>query len=113
MQNMQVLVFVLNKYEKLDQLLAQLNDVGIKGATVINSTGMAQILSKEYDTLLGSIRAYLTPDREDNRTIFMVLADEQVQLVRKVIHQVVGPLDKPGTGILFTLPVLSVEGMNI
>lgn len=111
MQNMQILVLVLSQYEKLDKLLIELNDAGINGATVINSTGMAQALSRETDVLLGSIRAFLIPEREDNRTIFMVLNEDQVERAKKVIYAVIGPLNKPGTGILFVAPVLYVEGV--
>ena len=58
-----VLVFVLARYEKLDKLLVELNEAGIKGATVINTTGMARALNLESDAFLGSIRAYMTPER--------------------------------------------------
>ena len=109
---MQVLVLILSKYEKLDRLLFALNDAGIRGATIVNSTGMAQVLSKESDQLLGSIRSYFTPDRDDNRTVFMVLDEEKVEIARKVIYQVIGSLDKPGAGILFVAPVLFVEGIG-
>ena len=112
MTNMQILVLVLNKYERLGKLLVSLNDAGIKGATVINTTGMAQLLCRETDAMLGSLRAFLTPEREDNRTVFMVLSDEKVEIAKKIIHDVVGTLEKPGSGILFTAPTLSVEGLG-
>ena len=111
MQNMQVLVLVLNEYELLDQLLIALNDEGIKGATVIHSAGMAQVISKESDAILGSIRALLTPKGEENRTIFMVLNEDKIRIAKKVIYKVLGPLDKPGKGILFAFPVVFVEGI--
>ncbi|HZW49110.1 MAG TPA: hypothetical protein VFF80_03115 [Bacillota bacterium] len=110
MQNMQILVLVLSQYEKLDKLLIELKDEGIKGATVINSTGMAQVLDQETDVFLGSIRTFLTPDREDNRTIFMALDEDKVETAKKVIHKVIGSLTEPGTGVLFITPVLYFEG---
>jgi nitrogen regulatory protein PII len=108
-----VLVFVLARYEKLDKLLVELNEAGIKGATVINTTGMARALNLESDAFLGSIRAYMTPDREDNRTIFMLLNEEKIATAKEVIYRVVGPLNKPETGILFAIPTLFSEGAEI
>ncbi len=112
MQNMQTLVLVLSQYEKLDKLLIELNDAGIKGATVINSTGMAQVLNQEDAMFLGSIRSFLTPAREDNRTIFMALDEDSIETAKKVIHKVIGSLDEPGTGVLFIIPVLYFEGTH-
>ena len=111
MQGMQILVLVLSRYEKLDALLVELKDAGITGATVINSTGMAQVISRESDYLLGSLRTYLTPQREDNRTVFIVLKQEKVETAKSVIHKVIGSLSEPGTGILFLAPTLYVEGI--
>lgn len=112
MQNMQILVLVLNQYEKLGELLIELNTAGIRGATVIESTGMAQMLSKETDEFLGSLRTFLTPEREDNRTVFMVLNEEKIQVAKRVIRDTIGPLNQPGTGILFSTPALFVEGIE-
>jgi nitrogen regulatory protein PII len=46
-----------------------------------------------------------------NKTIFVVLKDEQVLLAIDVIKRKVGDLNKPGVGILFTIPVNYVEGI--
>ena len=44
--------------------------------------------------------------------IFMVLNDEQIQTVKAVIKDVIGDLSEPNTGILFTLPIDSVDGLH-
>lgn len=107
-----VLVLVLQKYEKLEKLLCALTEAGIHGATVIHSAGMVQVLSHETDVLLGSLRAFLEPEREDNRTLFILLKEEQIEVAKKVIRDVIGPLDKPETGILFILPTIYTEGLK-
>lgn len=112
MENMQVLVLVLSKYEKLDQFLVALDQADIKGATVINSTGMAKALSQESDTLLGSLRTYLTPERDDNRTVFIVTCEAKIKKVIHIVHEVIGSLNQPDTGILFVLPTVYTEGIN-
>ena len=110
---MQLLVLVLNKVEVLEELLAQMAAGGIAGATILNSTGMATTLmnSEEDVPLFGLLRKVLNPDRVESKTILTVLKDEQVPDARNIINHVVGGLDKPNTGILFSVPVGFVEGM--
>lgn len=110
---MQVLFLVLNRLEKIDELLEAFNDAGIRGATVVNSTGMAHTLANthEDDLTFASLRAFFVGNREDNRTIFMVLSDEKVSLAKKVINDVID-LSQPDTGILFGVPVSFVEGIS-
>lgn len=112
---MKCMFIVLNNTEKLDELLSVLADNGIKGATVLESTGMAhKLLSDDYTTrFLGSLRNVLNSDRETNNTIFMVLSDEQVLLARAAVKKVLKDLSKPDTGIMFTVPVDFVEGVNV
>ena len=72
-----MLIFVLNRVEKLEPALNKLEHAGLRGATVLSSRGMAMTLDKYCDgSFLGSLRAMMEPDREENRTVFMVLKDE-------------------------------------
>jgi len=111
---MKFLLMVLNKVEVLDTLLEKLMDCGVKGATILNSTGMARELAKNSEDfpIFGSLSFLLNPERKESKTIFMVLKDEKVDDVKKVINQVVGDISKPDTAVLFTLPVLSAEGVE-
>ena len=109
----QIMFFVLHKPEILDRLMVALNKAGIKGATIINSSGMAHSLASSEDSyIISSLRAFLTPDREENRTIIMVLDEQQVAEAKRVIREVVGDLSKPYTGIMFVMPAISVEGLS-
>ncbi len=110
---MQLLVLVLNKVEVLEELLTQMVSGGISGATILNSTGMATALmnSEEDVPLFGILRKVLNPDRVESKTIFTVLKDEQIETAKEIINRVTGGLSNPNTGILFTLPINSVEGL--
>ena len=111
---MQLLVLVLNKLEVLDELLTQMASAGISGATILNSTGMATTLvhhTEEDVPLFGILRKMLNPDREESKTIFTVLKEEQFETAKEIINRVTGGLSKPNTGIVFTLPINSVEGL--
>ena len=110
---MKLMVIVLNKIDVLNFLLEDLAAEGIKGATIIHSTGMAKTLaSLENSFIGGSLRALFETDRDDNRTILTVIHDDQLETARKVVTDVVGDLSKPNTGILFTVPIDFVEGLR-
>lgn len=112
---MQILLLVLNKVEVLDALLENLMEKGVCGATILNSTGMIRELAKNNEDfpIFGSLSAFINPDRKESKTILMALNDEKVEEVKKVIRQVVGDLSKPDSAVLFTLPVLSAEGVDL
>ena len=107
---MRLLIIVLNKVECLDRLLGKLGKNNIPGATILDSKGMAQEL-EAHDELrfLGSLR--LDPAHKENKTIFMVLPEEKVAAVSKIVNEVTGGLDRPDTGILFTVPIDYAEGL--
>lgn len=111
---MQLLILVLNKVNKLDDLLLSFTKAGIKGATVLDSHGMAEVLidHKQDIPIFGSLRMLLNEKKPFNKTIFAVLNDSQVGAALTCIRQVVGDLSKPGVGIVFTVPVNYVEGMR-
>ena len=106
-----MLIFVLNRVEKLEPALNKLEHAGLRGATVLSSRGMAMTLDKYCDgSFLGSLRAMMEPDREENRTVFMVLKDEDVE--RAAVEEVAGSFNTPNSGIAFTLPVDFVKGIQ-
>ncbi len=108
----QVLVLVLNKIELINSLLDEFYRRGVKGATVINSTGMAHALASDEDShIISSLRVFFSHDREENRTVFLVCDDESAELAKSVIHDVLGDLSKPNTAILFSVPLLFSEGI--
>ncbi len=111
---MQVVTLVLNKTECLEALLEALLESGIRGATVLESTGMMRVIDQSGDDLpmFAALRQMFDHTRKASKTIVMVLTDEEVQTAREVIDRVTGGLSQPDTGILFGVPALFVEGMK-
>lgn len=111
---MKLLVCVLQKTELLEQLLNKLECAGIKGATVLQSKGIAVTLldSKKDIPFLGHLRSVLDPEREENCTIFIVLDEEKLSIAIKTIEETIGDLNKPNTGIIFTTPVDFAKGIR-
>ena len=104
---------ILNKVECLDDLLLELGNYGIHGATILSSEGMGRRLLKEDDDTLrfiGSLRQLLDPDREESKMLICVLKDEQVPFFKQAVIDIVGDLREPDTGIMFTLPVDMIYG---
>lgn len=111
MHEKSLLIVVLNRVELLDKMLSALNDAGIRGATVLNSIGMAHELAGLEDSyVIGSLRAMFASDHRENRTIFMVVDSNEITSVTQVIDNVID-LQKPDSGILFAVPVLFAAGI--
>lgn len=107
---MQLLCLVLNQTECLNDLLFELEKHGITGGTILESTGMAKLLyDSNRDTgMFSSIYLLMNDGHPMNKTILMVLDDTKVETAKSVIRTICD-FSKPGVGIMFTLPVLSVE----
>ena len=73
---------------------------------------MMRVLKSHADDLpmFGAIRQLINPAYTVSKTVFMVVRDEQVETVRLIVDNVTGGLDKPDTGILFSVPTLFVYG---
>lgn len=110
---MELLVLILNKTECLKDLLSAFMENDIKGATILNSQGMAHNLY-EYNELrfMASLRLLLDPEHKESKTILVVVEKEKIPVVSRIANEVTGGLDKPDTGIIFTVPVNYIEGFG-
>ena len=61
--------------------------------------------------LMPSISDFYIHDEAMSRTIFTVIHDDLVEGIVDVTEQIVGELNKPGSGILIVLPTDSVHGL--
>ena len=109
--SMQLLIFILNKEELLEEVLEAFIELGISGATIIDSIGMGRILAHDIPIFAG-FRNLMQDSRAGNKTILTVIEENKMERVIKAVEQILGPLDTPGAGILFTLPVQSMFGMT-
>ena len=109
---MQVAFIVLNNTDRLDELLKEFVNIGIKGATILDSMGMGGFLASEGEDMpfFSSLRMLLNQGKPINKTIFSVVTDDQVPLLVKSFELIVGKLHQPNTGIIFTIPVSFVKG---
>ena len=108
---MQLLVAVINHEERVDDILAGFVELGITGATVLESRGMGRVLTREVPIFAG-LRGLDARARPSNRTIFCVADDAKVDAAIAMVQEVCGSLDAPGAGIVFTVPVGRVVGLS-
>ena len=98
---MQLLFLVIKRVELVDDIMRSLASAGIRGGTVIDSVGMAKSIST-MDSLpmIGVLRSILNgeDDAQKGKTIFVAVADEQVDVARKAITDVTGDLSQPNAG---------------
>ena len=112
---MLLFVFITNRVDTLTPILKSLAARKISGATVVDCEGMLQTLtadSVEPPPMFGSLRQFINPNHEPGKMLFVVLDEERIGVAKQVIHEVCGSLDEPNAGVMFTVPVISVEGVQ-
>ncbi len=112
---MKMILFVLNDPAKVLDLLAAWREAGASGATVLFSTGMGRLHQsaalRDDLPLMPSLSDFYMQSEELSRTIFTIIHDDLVKNLIAVTEQIVGDLNKPGSGILVVLPTDSVHGL--
>jgi nitrogen regulatory protein PII len=110
---MKLLVFVLSDVEKLQPLLKKFKDDDIPGATIFDSTGMGrELVDHDEFSIFGSMRNLISHNNQHTKTLLLVVDDADVEKITHDIETVVGSLDQPDSGILFTLPIDFVKGLK-
>jgi nitrogen regulatory protein P-II 1 len=107
---LQLLIAVINEEEKLDEILSGMVELGVTGATIINSEGMGRVLSHDIPIFAG-LEALASRSRPQNQTIFSVIRDEKVDAVIALLQEICGDFHHGGTGIVMTVPLTKVVGL--
>jgi hypothetical protein len=112
---MLLLWLVLDDPGLLNDVLEAWTDIGARGITILESTGVHRVRSKTSDQdapfLLGFSRLLRT-DQVGHNTLFTVVPDmEVVERLVAATGEIVGDLSQPNTGVLFALPVAAAWGL--
>ena len=108
---MDLFVLVLNETEYLQDVLTLFVELGIGGATVLESTGMGHIVAEDIPIFAG-FKDLLRANRPNNRTILAVVPDGMSDEIVRGIENLIGSLDKAGKGVAFTVPLGTVYGVG-
>ncbi|MGB9693645.1 MAG: hypothetical protein ACPLYF_02260 [Fervidobacterium sp.] len=110
---MYLLIVVLYNEQYVRDILRKFIEIDVRGATLINSQGMATIISEEVPIFSSLRRLLLEEERTNNITIFSAIkTEETLNNAVKVVLDVVKDIDKPGTGIMIVMPVLKIYGLS-
>jgi nitrogen regulatory protein P-II 1 len=109
-----LLIAIIDDTSKIWDVLDEWERLGVCGATILDSGGLRRMRNLRDDLpLFPSVRDLLNKTEAHHRTILSVLEDNvDVEAVVRATERIVGPLNAPHTGILFTLPVLKVWGLR-
>lgn len=112
---MKAIFFMLTKPLLLHDLLEELHENGINGATIFETKGMGTELARRNDyKIAGFLRSILSSadELQNSYTLLFVLKEDRVPKLIEVIKSVVGDLSEPGSGIIFGIPIDFVEGLK-
>jgi nitrogen regulatory protein PII len=112
---MYFVLFVLNDPSKCDEILFAWEDAGVKGITILASTGLGRVKQRlalqEDFPIFPSLEEISEHSESLSRTLFTIVESEEVvEKIRISTENVIGSLLKPNTGILIVLPVAQVFG---
>lgn len=107
--------FVLDDPALLNDLLEAWTDAGVRGITILESTGVHRVRSRASATdapfMLGFSRLLRT-DQVGHNTLFAAVPNmDVVHRVVAATELVVGDLSQPNTGVLFAVPVAAAWGL--
>lgn len=109
---MELLVCIINDPRKVDDILQIFLEIGITGATILDSYGMGKTLVQDIPIFAG-FRNLMSGTGSYNKTILSVVKEkEKVERAIAAIESLCGDLNDPATGIVFTVPVQNVKGLR-
>lgn len=111
-----LVVAIINDVELCPIILESWENIGVKGVTILESTGLGHIRKAglmEDIPLLPSLEDLYKEDEIHHRTLFSVVETQEIaDKMAEIVQQLTGDLEEPNTGFLFVVPVLRVLGMG-
>lgn len=114
---MYMVLFVLHDQNLLQDVLDAWEEAGVSGITVLFSTGLKRMQSRdvlrEDLPLIPSLDDLVAQEEQFNRTLMTVIQDDTLlDAVVSATQAVTGDLNLPNTGILTVLPVVKAYGLD-
>lgn len=108
---MQLLVLITHQTEKIPEVLAEFVEKGIKGATIVDCQGMLEVLRQSPVKDMAMLAQFAQVPSTEQKMMMVLLSDWKLQAAKDAIHRQIGILNRPNVGVMFTLPLLAVEGV--
>ena len=109
---MQLLVITIDDCDEFLATLEGLRAHGMNGIVFQSTSLKHALLNSNVDALpiFGRVSKIMSHDFESSHTAFLLLNDDQLEHAKRVIRRNTHGLGKKG--VMFTLPVLSFEGID-
>ncbi len=108
----ELLVIILDDLERLPHLLEALQKAGVTGATLLTSVGGYRASNWLQEIGLSGLAKMFGVSELKRRTILAVVDVALMDAAIAAAEQAVGGFGRPNSGILFTMPVTRVLGIN-
>lgn len=108
---MLLFVAILKDYRHVEDVLLGFIEGGVSGATVLEGRGMGQLIGDI--PIFAGLRGMFPGSAGDSHLVVAVMNETQAHAAHDLVDKVAGPLDQPGTGITFTLPLASFRGLRV
>lgn len=107
---MELLVAICKDYRAVEDILLGFVELGISGATVLEGRGMGQIIGEI--PIFAGLRGLFPGSVADSHIIISVMARSRAKEALALVGRVAGPLGQAGTGIVFTVPIGTLDGLK-
>jgi nitrogen regulatory protein PII len=105
---MKLLMIILNKEEYFEKISSILVELGVSGATILDSEGLGHFLAYEVPIFAG-LRQLVGEQKTASKTILALIEEEDTFAeFKKLLTEEDIDFTKGGTGIILTLPVSEV-----
>ena len=109
---MYMIMLVLDDPARLDKILEAWAQIGVTGATIIESTGMHRRTRKHIPMRYSFEDTSL--QEKGNYTLFVIVPGEElVNQSLAAVESIVGNLDDPNTGVFSAWPLSVVKGVQV
>jgi nitrogen regulatory protein P-II 1 len=110
---MYMLIMVLDDSARLNEVLQAWIDAGVKGVTILESTGVNRVLPRDSASpMYAGFTQIFGSGRVGHNTLFAVIEEmTTADAAVKATEAILGDLTKPHTGIIFALPVSRTWGV--
>lgn len=109
---MYMIMLVLDNPDQLDSVLEAWEGIGIRGATIVESTGIQRLRRKNIPMRYLFQTSGLV--EEGHFTLFVIVEDgKMVQDCLYATEQIVTDLDGPNTGVFAAWPLSFVRGVPL
>lgn len=112
---MYMLMMVLDNVEHLNEVLAAWEGAGVRGVTILESTGLHRVMLRHRpEAAYAGFSRLFGSGGVGHNTLFAVVGTMAViEAAVAATEAIVGRLDEPNTGIMVALPVTRVWGARL